>query len=48
MCIDHTSLNKAGPKDEYHCLKSVRLSIPQHRVNYCHVWMPILVIIKSA
>jgi hypothetical protein len=30
------------------CLIFVRLLIPQHRVNYCHFWMPIQAIIKLA
>jgi hypothetical protein len=30
------------------CLVFVRLLIPQYRVNYCHFWMPIWAIIKSA
>jgi hypothetical protein len=30
------------------CLIFVKLLIPQHRVNCCHFWMPIRVIIKPA
>jgi hypothetical protein len=30
------------------CLEFVKLLIPQHRVNYCHFWTPILAIIKLA
>jgi hypothetical protein len=41
MCFDYTSLNKACLEDEYLCLISVKLLIPQHRVNYYHFWMPI-------
>jgi hypothetical protein len=39
MCIDYTSLNRAYPKDEHPCLVSIRLLIPQRRVNYCYFWI---------
>jgi hypothetical protein len=48
MCIDHTSLNKACPKDEYPCPLFARSWTPRHRVNFYHFWTPIQAITKSA
>jgi ribonuclease HI len=46
MCIDFTSLNKACPKDNFPCLRSIRSSIVRPDAKSCHSLTASLAITK--